>query len=194
MKAIKFLYVVMAMAFAINVSAQNENYNRFFIGYAPTDFDFVGQELRLQGFDLGWSHGFNVTGEQLPLYIEAGISANLGIGEFLSDCDKMLSFEVPVNVTYRYNIPNTKVRLSPYFGFHFKVNTLAIDDDSDSYFDIKGSRRFQFGMQLGANIEFNHFYMGAGWNKDFMPFMHNAGGRLGEWKTSGMRVNVGIVF
>ena len=175
------------------VNAQNENYNRVFLGYAPTDFAISGGEARLQGFNLGWFYGFNVTEEQLPLYVETGVTANLGFGELLSDCDKMLNFEVPVNVTYRYTIPNTNVRLSPYFGFHFKLNAVANNDDGDSYFDLKGTRRFQFGMQVGGRIEFNRFYVGAGWNKDFMPIAKSFGD-FGDVKTSGLRVTVGYTF
>ena len=189
----RIFFVLALAACSLYANAQNENYNRLFLGYAPTDYAVGGTEIRHQGFNLGWLHGFNVAGEQLPLYLETGLTANLGFGKLFSDCDKTLNFEAPVNVTYRYNIPNTNVRLSPYFGFHFKVNAFAEDEDGDDYFDLDGSRRFQFGMQVGARIELNRFFIGAGWNKDFMPMLR-ANRHLGDVKTSGMRVNIGFTF
>ncbi len=198
MKAIKFFVAAMAMAFAVNMNAQstsemNQNYNRLHVGYAPTDFSAALGEARLHGFSAGWLGGYNVTKGQLPLYVETGLTMNFVAGELRSDCDKMLNFEVPANLTYRYRIPKTQVRLSPYFGFHFKVTALAIDDDAHSYYNLPGTRRFQFGMQVGANVEFNRFYVGAGWNKDFMPLCTGSF-PLGEVKTSGLRVNIGVVF
>lgn len=198
MKAIKFLVAAMAVSLSMNMNAQtpsevNVNYNRIHVGYAPTDFSSSESELRLHGFSAGWLGGYNVTKGQLPLYVESGLTMNFAAGELVSGSDKILNFEVPTNLTYRYRIPKTQVRLSPYFGFHFKVTALAINEDSNNYFDLDGTRRFQFGMQVGANVEFNRFYVGAGWNKDFMPIC-TASSLLGEIKTSGLRVNIGMTF
>lgn len=212
----------------IKVANIEKYYNRVFIGYAPTDFYEAGvlgdgreaEELRAQGFNAGWLGGFNIAGSVLPLYMETGVTMKVGfpnLGE--SEYDegsrwwKTLSFEVPVNVTYRYNIPNTKIRLSPYFGFHFKINALATNkysykikqyDDTgklyyESYqerlnmFDERGTRRFQFGMQVGANFEINHFFVGAGWERDFMPVKIDED-EGPEIRNSGMRVNIGWTF
>lgn len=190
--------------------ADNSNYNRIFFGYAQTKFstDFISESLH--GFSAGWLGGFNVTpAKKLPLYLETGIALNTGFGEIdptYSTSDKLLNLEVPINVTYRYNIPNTKIRLSPYFGFHFKVNVLARGTYEDYYYgsesfnyfdgDEFGTKRFQFGMQLGANFEYSHFYIGVGWNKDFMPFMDIKQSKKVSYKvnTSGARVNIGFVF
>lgn len=209
-------------------------YNRVFIGYASTDFYKAcdegnnakkegSNEIRVQGFNAGWLGGFNVTKSILPLYLETGITMKAGFpnleraGEGAEDIGddrwwKTLSLEVPVNITYRYNIPHTKVRLSPYFGFHFKVNVLATNSYTyevprydntgkllyyESYreranlFDSYGTRRFQFGMQVGANFEMNHFYIGAGWDRDFMPVVIS---EKSDIRNSGMRVNIGWTF
>ena len=217
------------------ISNIEKRYNRVFIGYAPTDFhnlasgdrSLIRGEIRAHGFNVGWLGGFNITRLALPLYLETGVTMNAGFPNF-ETIDyggsglghrwfKTLSFEVPVNITYRYNIPHTKIRISPYFGFHFKVNTLftyaekyeitRYDESSgktivvDSYrehidfFEQRGARRFQFGMQVGANFEINRFYIGAGWNKDFMPILLNNDGKYrNDLRTSGMRVNIGWTF
>ena len=228
------------------ISNIEKRYNRVFIGYAPTDFhnlasedhSLIGGEIRAHGFNVGWLGGFNITRLTLPLYLETGVTMNAGFPNFegvsmnarVSNFEgvdniypinhrwfKTLSFEVPVNITYRYNIPHTKIRISPYFGFHFKVNALftyaekheitRYDESSgkivvvDSYrehfdfFDQEGTRRFQFGMQVGANFEINRFFIGAGWNKDFMPIMLNGNRQYrNDIRTSGMRVNIGWTF
>ena len=214
MKAIKLLSVVFAMVFAMNANAQfvnsegvkgsggssssseyaesNQNYNRIILGWAPTKFSEKGESETLQGFDLGWIGGYNVTNEKsLPLYVETGLLMNAGFGECWSENDKLLAFSVPINATYRYHIKNTKIYVAPYFGFHFKVNALWLDDDGESYFDDEGTKRFQFGMQLGVNFDISKFNIGFGWDNDFMPIYkysrYNAG-------TSGACIHVGVVF
>ena len=96
--------------------------------------------------------GLNVTKEHfLPLYIEAGIAMNADFG----DNSKLINFEIPFGITYRLNIPNTEIYVSPYFGFHFKINVFWVNDKNNSYFDlIDDTHRFQFGMQLGGHIDF----------------------------------------
>ena len=174
----------------------NKDYNRIYFGYAPTKFSADGESETLHGFDLGWMRGFNVTkGRRLPLYVEAGIAMNADFGECLSESDKLMNFEIPFGVTYRWNIPNTKIYVSPYFGFHFKINALWMDDDGDSYFDVDDTHRFQFGMQLGGHIDFNRFYMGIGWDKDFISIA-DIETRYDDYSlsTSGVRVNIGFTF
>lgn len=175
--------------------AENPNYNRIYIGYAPTKMkaSYAGysDSYTQHGFDLGWTGGYNVTkGHRLPLYVEAGVAMNLTAKD-----DVLLNFEIPFGITYRYNIPNTPIHLAPYFGFHLKVNALWIDDDSDSYFDYDGTHRAQFGMQLGANFDIKHFYVGIGWENDFNSIWTVDMGRDDmKFKTSGVRVRMGVTF
>lgn len=173
-----------------------ENYNRIYFGYAPTKFkakhDNQSISDTMHGFDLGWTGGYNVTkGKHLPLYVEAGLAMNADF----DDPDGLVNFEIPVNVTYRYNIGQSKVKVAPYFGIHFKINAYWGDGD-DSYFDYEGTKRFQMGMQLGVNFDINHFYVGVGWDKDFNPIWKYETYYDGDAKmvTSGARVNLGFTF
>lgn len=170
----------------------NQNYNRIYFGYAPTKFSMSGDSETMHGIDFGWTGGYNVTkGKCLPLYVEAGLAMNTDFGECISTSDKLLNFEIPFSATYRYNFKNTKIYAAPYFGFHFKVNALWNDDEGDSYFDYVDANRFQFGMQLGVNFDINHFYVGFGWDKDFMPI---ADLHVANLNTSGARINIGYTF
>ena len=180
---------------------ENWNYNRIFVGYDPTIFypergNTTSTEM-FQGFHAGWMGGYNVTGKRLPLYVEPGLKLNVGLGELISDFDKYLAVEVPVNVAYRFHIGNKNIHISPYMGLHFKANVLGRDDDGNDYFDIDGTKRFQFGMQAGGHFDFNRFYVGLGWWMDFLPIMDN--GIKTFWydenvNTLGFFVNVGVVF
>ena len=186
-------------------AAPNANYNRIFFGYAQTHLSandwYINKKdesASLHGFTTGWMYGINVTkGKCLPLYVEPGVAMNFGIGEAMTDKDKMLSLEVPVNMTYRFKFPNTNIRISPYMGIHFKVNVLAMDEEGDSYFDDKyyknadAFNRFQMGMQLGANFEFNRFFVGLGWNYDFIPFYSRKDYKI---STSGVRLKLGFTL
>ena len=198
-------------------AAPNANYNRILIGYAQTHLSandwFLNsynkrdeaKSASLHGFTTGWMYGINVTkGKCLPLYVEPGAAINFGIGEAMTDKDKILSFEVPVNVTYRYKFPNTNIRISPYMGIHFKVNILAMGEIRDESYNLfssddfkysDGMNRFQMGMQLGANFEFSRFFVGLGWNYDFIPiFSETIRKEDYNVTTSGVRVKLGLTF
>ena len=185
----------------------SKSYHRFYAGYAPTVFytDRGDKNVSdmLNGFDVGWMTGFNVTKCRLPLYTEVGVKANVGLGDYRSDNDKFLAIEIPVNVAYRFSIPNTKIRLSPYLGVNFKVNALGKGENGFNYFDIDGSKRFQFGMQVGGHFDFNHFYLGLGFSADFLPifdgddkYFYVSDGHLYSEKvhTCGFYINAGVVF
>jgi len=181
------------------------HYSRFFFGYAPTTFscDAKNKEFdTMHGFNTGWIGGWNVTGRRLPIYVEGGITFNACFGECITESDKLMSLEIPVNATYRWNIRNTRIFIAPYFGFHFKVNVAWMDEDGDSFFDDKHygyfaeeANRFQFGMETGVNFDLAHFTMGIGYNYDFMPiskyYDYNGKNNL---STGGFRLKIGFVF
>ena len=213
MKTIKLLSITFAMFLAMTANAQfvnsggikgggssssseyaeqNQNYNRIILGWAPTKFSVKSESETMQGFDFGWIGGYNVTpGKKFPLYVETGLLMNADFGECMSESDKLLAFSVPINATYRYHFKNTNIYAAPYFGFHFKVNALLLDDDGDSYFNYDAMKRFQFGMQLGVNFDISKFNIGFGWDNDFLPIAKYGSYSVG---TSGARIHIGVVF
>ena len=183
------------------------HYSRFFFGYAPTTFSFDYKNLEngtMHGFNTGWTGGWNVTGRRIPLYLESGVTFNACFGDAIGDENKLMSLEIPINATYRFNIRNTRIFIAPYFGFHFKVNVAWLDRHDDDVFDtnyVSGNyevfddddaNRFQFGMETGVNFDLAHFTMGLGYNYDFMP-IHKA---FGEYSvsTGGFRFKIGFIF
>lgn len=164
---------------------ENKNYNRIYWGYAALKFKtkYKGKSSTgdaIHGFDIGWTGGYNITKKKLPMYIEAG--ANFAMHFHIGGWD-YLAGEVPINFTYRYKIGRSKVRIAPYFGPHLKMHV--------RYEGTTDEKIACFGIQLGVNIDINHFYMGAGWDKDLTPWSDK-----GDFKTTtgGARVNIGVTF
>lgn len=174
---------------ADDTSDENGKYNRLYVGYAPTKFitKYNGDKSKSDawhGFDVGWTHGINVTKQELPLFLEFGTNmtwdfcpgeASEGGAYWLMD------FDVPVMLTYRYKIGESNVRISPYFGVHFKVD-IPTDDTRNI---------FRFGLQLGANVEFKKFFLGAGWDRDVTPVKNK---NKVKTTTGGPRINLGFTF
>ena len=100
----------------------------------------------------------------------------------------MLSAKVPINVLYRFIIPNTEFAIEPLVGFDLRVNLLGkykyketyyrdgrvVHEDEETYdiFDKKdmdGSpiKRFQIGWHVGANFAYKTFVLGFQYGQDF---------------------------
>lgn len=119
---------------------------------------------------------------------------------------------VPVNVSYRWRIGKTKFRISPYAGINFKFhidgsqeayliqNPLSPrrGEDGNYYYYAKFEEdncynnetgpkfnRFQLGWQIGVNLEYRKFNIGAGFGTDIM--------KLGDGASSN-NLTVGIGF
>ena len=179
-----------------------KNYDRFFFSYAPTRVTnyYSNGALMMHGFGMGWKKGINVTGKRLPLYVETGIAANFAFGHgddtsrnYSDNEDKLFNFVIPINATYRFKIAQTKIFIGPYWGLNFKINYFW--DGHRNYFDSKtwDSNRFQLGTEFGCNFDIYNFHLGIGWSYDFMKLATDYRDYT-DWKTSGVRVNVGVVF
>ena len=168
---------------------ENPNYNRIYAGYASSKakIKYNGESNKgdaIHGFNIGWTGGYNVTKGKLPLYLETGLNFAMFFSSDYGGAGNwnLLGGEIPLSVTYRYQIPHTKIRVAPYFGFHFKAQKQYNNDNHN----ICGA-----GMQLGVNFDINHFYLGAGWDKDLTAFQSE-----GDVKTTlqGARINIGVTF
>lgn len=178
-KQIKTTYTTETKTIVVD---DNKDYNRIFLGFASTkETDKYDGSEKMRGLNLGWTHGFNVTKRKLPLYVEAGLEGNV-----MGNDDVLVNFEIPVSLTYRYNIGKSKVKVAPYFGLNLKVNAY-----SDYYEDEVN--RVQVGMQLGVNFDIKHFYLGLGWDKDFSP-LYSYEDYDYKVKTRGARVRIGVTW
>lgn len=172
---------------------EKNRYNRIYLGYASTKIKAKwdgGSEKSdaYHGFNLGWTIGRNVTQNKLPIFIETGINLATGFYGYENSygydaTSAIVDFEIPVNVTYRYRLGQSKVRLAPYFGFHLKFNASYGNEPADNV--------CRFGLQLGANFDINHFYLGVGWDKDVTPLTSND---YVKDLSGGARLRIGVTW
>lgn len=161
----------------------------------------------LNGLTLGFNHAFNIV-PSLPLYVETGLGVQFA---FYSDShidkdvwnerDKLetkitgnlLSAKVPVNVIYRYNIPNTSFAIEPLLGLDCRVNLFGKATETETHFDYydeegveykqktnifdekdmkgagigKAASCFQIGWHVGANFVYKQISLGFQYGQDF---------------------------
>ena len=166
---------------------------------------------------IGFSKAFGLSKNQ-PLFVEAGLgfqysfySETTDVPNFegIYDDDRydeyplpgnyktkfhMFSLKIPVNLTYKYDFPNSSFSIAPFVGvalrynFSGKVKFENIDDDYDedeydedpncdfNLFDKKDMRkcgmnvwkRFQIGWNIGVKAMYkNKYSIGVAYSSDF---------------------------
>lgn len=222
MKGIKFMIAAALLAVATSASAQfanangastsdgilvkeNSDYNRIQFGYAPQIFaasymGYSGESMTAQGFKAGYLHGFNITGQKLPLFVELGADLNfntkgdaLFLGGGTNVTTNLLSFNIPINLAYKLSFKNG-MWIEPYAGMSFKVNAVArmkANGESVNLFNVvEDLKRFQYGGQIGANLGYKCVNVNIGYHWD-MPIYNVEGYKL---KTKGVIVTLGYNF
>ncbi len=99
---------------------------------------------RLNGFTVGYNHAFGIT-PSVPLFVECGVGltyawANYwestevfddeyGCGDEYSVTEKSISqhlmVNVPINLMYKFQLPNSSVTLEPYVGLNLRGHVLG---------------------------------------------------------------------
>lgn len=179
----------------------NEGWSTFYVQYNPIKAHWEDhgedEDYSLNGFTVGYNHAFSVS-KSIPLFVETGLGLQYAMysdevligwdnttGEDVNGDVKwnVLSLKVPVNIMYKWNIPNSKVALMPFLGLSLRFNLLAngntTNDDYDydedfNMFDEDDMgedgtwNRFQVGWQIGVNAQFNDSWLvGVSYGTDF---------------------------
>lgn len=179
-----------------NSTTIEKGYDRIGVSYNSMsykcDWDDGEDDFSLNGVGFEWIHGFNIA-KSIPLYIETGAKFLYGFKSESENIDedwtidnkyKSMSISVPVNIAYRFTLPNNNnISITPYTGITLKGNiafkqTLEDDDekveydyfDKDDVGDDGTANRFQFGWHIGAGITFNQFYVGLNYGIDTSEF------------------------
>lgn len=173
--------------------ADTNPYNRISLSYDNTHLSgndkmegYFNDEdgMSLNGVGLEYVHGFSVS-KTLPMFIEAGIKAQFGIGS-VSNYDKkdevdyilkaqQFSFSVPVNFTYRFAVGDG-ISIAPYLGVNLKVHAMARqkyslkfdDDDEQEWWDEKLEDDDELAEEFSWKNVFDKKDMGdkdATWNR-----------------------------
>lgn len=166
-------------------------YDRLALSYnhIGIEKDFVPESLN--GVSFAWTKGIPLS-SNIPLYLETGVGLTYGFGSetyeygdgyYYSDEEDVtfsyLGLTVPVNVTYRFDIPNTPLKISPFAGFYLRGNILGKNsrEDGDDYdwFDAEdddyNAKRLSFGFQLGVGLEVSKLYLGLSYGTDMTTFV-----------------------
>lgn len=190
---------------ATMVTNDCSNYNRFNFSYSTLKLSEFGLEDTYPGFRFGWTGGYSVV-ETVPFFLETGVdfSFNTKVLEedkYSKEKSTTASLIVPLQLAYKLSFQNGAY-ISPYTGFHFKVNVLGKDtetsyhnDETESYNwfdeDYGSYRRFQMGWRIGGNIGYKAFNFNVGYMLDFIPLCKEGGEKI---KTSSVHVGIGINF
>lgn len=188
----KTLLIAILGLMALVAKAQNENYNRIYIGYTPimaTDDDMWDDTFH--GLNVGYTKGLSLNGN-VPLYLEVGANVQFNMyseEEYDYAHDLTMTFlqaQIPVNVTYLFPLGDSGITLAPYAGLSAKFNILGkqklenpdngnsheVDFFSKDDLGDHTAKRFQVGMQLGANIIFGEkLNLGIGYQRDLTSYM-----------------------
>lgn len=152
--------------------------------------DIMGVKVEdkpFRGLNLGWAFGKSIAKDYV--FLETGIDVTTGWinisdgnrNDQLSTLLAIADVEIPVNIAFRGRVDNSDICISPYFGPHLKINA--------GYGGKMADNVCRVGVQVGLNFDFNHFYLGVGWDHDFTSLTSKT-----NTFTSGLRAHMGVIF
>lgn len=152
--------------------------------------DIIGVKVEdkpFRGLNLGWAFGKSIAKDYV--FLETGIDVttgwiNISYGNKNDQLATLLAIadvEIPVNIAFRGRVDDSDICISPYFGPHLKINA--------GYGGKMADKVCRLGVQVGLNFDFNHFYLGVGWDHDFTSLTSPQ-----NTFTSGLRVHMGVIF
>lgn len=184
---------------------KGNGYNRLSVSYNSLSFDKDFKDVDgISGLSVAWTKGISIS-QSTPLFIETGIGATYawgseeeseseyGITATAEEKHSFLNLTVPVNLVYKYEIPNSGITLAPYVGIYLRGNIIAntedeytvsgkginksdsdetnwfnaIDDDEPGF----GASRFNIGWNIGVGAEWNKLYVGIAYGSDFNKYV-----------------------
>jgi len=201
-------------------AVDTDGWGTFYLQWNPSTIkiDVNGiDDQSFTGFSVGYNHAFGIV-KNTPLFIETGVALQYSfytvnwkddLKTTVPNCDpedkyNMLSAKVPVNLIYKFNIPNSNVAIAPYFGANLRFNIsgksktefnedAGYEIDKENWenkygkiekdlFDKKDMeskdatwKRFQIGWQIGANAHFGeNFLLGISYGSDFSELYKKA--------------------
>lgn len=212
MKTARILMVVSLLVLATSASAQlssnpsstsdTDGWNSVWVEWNPSTFKVDVKDADNQSFtgiSAGYSQSFNVVPLK-PVFMEFGIGVQYSFYEekwkeqeyyeyedeyYWSTRKQSLdlwSVKIPVNLTYKYNMPNGIVSLLPFVGANVRFNLIGKRHDYIGYKtleknvfdkdDMDGSKntynRFQLGWNIGVKAIFGkHIMAGLSYGNDF---------------------------
>lgn len=168
------------------------------VSYHPVSIE----DLNLNGASIGYVKSFGIS-NGTPIFIETGANISWfggKVGNEPEDYEEiklnMFSINVPVNLGYKFTI-GENANIFPFIGITLRGNIVGnyscdgnttnafgdnaklyfFDDDGyydDSYYIDMQLKRFQIGWQIGVGANFNKFFIGASYGKDFSEILEGS--------------------
>lgn len=195
----KFLLAAFAVFMSLSASAQlissntithkktKSGYNRFSVSYKSFKVD----DVSLNGVSLDWTKGISLS-SSAPLYLETGLGVMYASkSEMDGDIShKYLGVTVPIDVTYKFDIAESGVKIAPFAGIYLRGNILGKSEiegyDEYDWYDV-GGKRFNVGWQLGVGFEYKALYLGVSYGGDINELME-------EVKSNTFAATLGVTF
>lgn len=166
---------------------EGNNYSRLSVSYNALSFDKEVMDGSMSGVSLAWTKGIAIS-STTPLFIETGLGVT---GAWKSDKEdgieansSYIGMSVPVNVVYKWNIPNTDFTLAPYAGVYLRGNLYGETEVEESHYGTETTdwfdsledggfeaSRFSFGWNVGLGVEYSKLYVGLSYGGDFNNFI-----------------------
>ncbi len=149
-------------------------YNRLYFGYSPTIYsNNSGHDF----LNIGYSGGILLKeSKNIIPYLQFGAQFDW---EIASKADKSkLAVSIPIDITWRCYLGQSKVALSPFVGAIFKINPRYSTSDG---------MLLQPGFEIGTNLDYKRFYCGVLYHMEFFT-------KEGMGNTRGLAVRLGINF
>ncbi len=215
-----------------------KSYSRVELSYNPITLSpDKGDDSDLTGLSFGYVKGFNIA-KSMPLYVEAGVrltyawdteedsysdswteyinGQNVRINASATEKykDSYLGITVPINLAYRFAVPNSDITITPFIGvtlrgnilgktsYEYEVTASAPDygiyesessDEDWNMFDKDDVgkddqwKRFQFGWNIGAGVNYKSYYLGFSYGSDFSELAK-------DLKTNNWAISLGYSF
>lgn len=190
MKKLFILFLLCAVSMS-SFAGEKAYLSRIMMGYDFQRYHWQGGNDKAHGFELGYLANIKVA-KSVPIYAYTGL---IGSADFDIDWRRHIGFEMPFGATYRLKLGDSKIYLSPYAGFHVKVNALWQEyqgaGEWESMFEYSGAKRAQFGAQTGLNFDLGVFFWNFEFNGDFNKAYKYYSSKCG---TLGVRLRLGFVF
>lgn len=218
----KLRYILFALTLILGLGAQaqlkkdTKGYNTIGLDYKYTSFGGkiktsgmllnIDTDDNTDGFSLSYLRGISVS-SSLPMFIEVGGAMNFSEGDFEEkkgmQSEKMkvtnLSFDVPVNFTYKFKWENGW-HVAPYVGVFARVHAYAHGKvagiDTNLFESMDGDiNRIQFGGQIGVNAGYKRLNMRIAYQieSDIVDTRENGGNGL-SLSGSAFVTGIGITF
>ena len=140
---------------------ESKNWSYVYVQYNPGSFSpSEGSSTTFNAFSLGFNKNWSLS-SSIPLFLESGLGLQYSFASKNKVDYKLLSFKIPVGLTYVYEIPNSPVAIIPATGLDVRLSPMAKGEINGHSYNLlsksdMGSSDatwnvFQLGMHVGVN-------------------------------------------